>query len=47
VPSADRRAAWKRDYDAMKDVMFFDQPPTFDDILVVVADFERQFNAAT
>ena len=47
VPSAARRAAWKRDYDAMKDVMFFDAPPTFDEILVVVADFERQFNTAT
>ncbi len=47
VPSAERRAGWKRDYDAMKDVMFFDEPPTFDEILVVLAGFERQFNTAT
>ncbi len=44
VPSADRRPAWRRDYDAMKDVMFFDEPPTFDKILTVVAAFEREFN---
>ena len=44
VPPADRRAAWKRDYDAMREAMFFDQPPTFDQILAVVAAFEREFN---
>ena len=45
VPSADRRTAWKRDYDAMREAMFFGDPPTFDEILAVVADFEQQFNA--
>ncbi len=44
VPSADRRAAWKRDYDAMRESMFFGEPPTFDEILAVVATFEREFN---
>jgi hypothetical protein len=28
----------------MKEAMFFDQPPTFDQILTVVAAFERDFN---
>ena len=46
VPSADRRTAWKRDYDAMREAMFFGDPPTFDEILAVVSDFERQFNAS-
>jgi len=44
VPPADRQASWKRDYDAMREAMFFDQPPTFDQILAVVAAFEREFN---
>ena len=44
VPTSDRRAAWKRDYDAMREAMFFDEPPTFDEVLAVVAAFEREFN---
>lgn len=44
VPSTDRRSAWKRDYDVMREAMFFDEPPTFDEILTVVAAFEREFN---
>lgn len=44
VPSADRRSAWKRDYDAMRDAMFLTEPPPFDEILEVVATFEREFN---
>lgn len=31
-------------YDPMREAMFFDQPPTFDEILAVVAEFEREFN---
>jgi hypothetical protein len=45
VPAADRRAAWRRDYEAMREAMFFGDPPSFDTILAVIADFEQQFNA--
>lgn len=47
VPASNRRAAWKRDYDAMREAMFFGDPPTFDEILTVVATFEQQFNTTT
>lgn len=45
VPSGSRRVAWRRDYEAMRESMFFDEPPSFDDILDVVGEFERRFNA--
>ncbi len=44
VPGADRRAAWKRDYEAMRESMFFEEPPAFEDILAAVAAFEHEFN---
>lgn len=44
VPADERRAAWKKDYDAMREAMFFGEPPTFDEILAAVGDFERTFN---
>lgn len=46
VPAADRRKAWAEDYEAMRESMFFAEPPSFDEILTVVADFERQVNDA-
>jgi len=45
LPAADERAAWARDYDAMRETMFFSGAPSFDDILRVVGDFEQRFNA--
>lgn len=45
LPSSERRSAWKQDYDAMRESMFFGDVPTFDNILTVVAEFERRFNA--
>ena len=45
VPSGSRRVAWRRDYEAMRESMFFGEPPSFDDILDVVVEFERRFNA--
>lgn len=45
VPAADRRAQWQRDYDSMRESMFFSEAPEFDAILAVVARFEEQFNA--
>ena len=44
TPSSERRAAWKQDYDAMRESMFFGEAPTFDDILAAVAEFERRCN---
>jgi predicted nucleotidyltransferase component of viral defense system len=44
VPADDRLAGWKKDYDAMREVMFFGDPPSFKEILAVVAEFERRFN---
>ena len=45
MPPTELRSAWKQDYDAMRESMFFGEAPTFDDILTVVAAFERRFNA--
>ena len=45
VPAADRLAQWRRDYDAMRESMFFGEVPDFAEILVVVAGFEARFNA--
>ena len=44
TPPSELRTAWKQDYDAMRESMFFGEAPTFDAILTVVADFERRFN---
>lgn len=45
LPSNERRPAWKRDYDAMRETMFFGAAPEFDEILHAVGEFERRFNA--
>ncbi len=44
VPSDARRAAWKQDYEAMREAMFFGEAPALDDVLAEVASFERRFN---
>jgi hypothetical protein len=44
VPAAEHRTLWKRDYDQMREAMFFSEPPGFDEILQVVEAFEHQFN---
>lgn len=45
VPAADRLAQWRRDYDAMRESMFFGEVPDFAEILTVVSRFEEDFNA--
>lgn len=45
MPAVNLRPAWERDYAAMRETMFFGDVPRFDEILAVVEDFERQFNA--
>ncbi len=44
VPPADQIPAWRSDYQAMRDVMFFGKVPDFDEILQVIGDFARRFN---
>lgn len=44
VPAHDRRLRWRRDYDAMRESMFFGEAPSFDQILAVVSGFESTFN---
>src|SRR5712691_1959220 len=46
MPTRAHYPAWQRDYDAMREAMFFGKTPEFIEILGVVGDFERQFNAA-
>jgi hypothetical protein len=45
VPADDRRAQWRRDYDSMRESMFFGEVPEFNEILAVVAGFEDTFNS--
>lgn len=45
LPAVERQQDWKRDYEAMRETMFFGEPPQFDEILEVVGEFERRFNA--
>jgi hypothetical protein len=37
--------AWEKDYLNMRGTMFFGETPDFDEILHVVGDFQRAFNA--
>jgi hypothetical protein len=46
VPLTDQLPAWKQDYQAMREDMFFGEVPAFDEILRVVGDFEQRFNKA-
>jgi hypothetical protein len=39
------RDMWRLDYDEMAESMFYGERPAFDEILRVVADFERRFNS--
>ncbi len=44
LPVKDRMNAWKKDYDAMREAMFFGDVPDFSEILRVVGEFEKRFN---
>jgi hypothetical protein len=46
LPDTGRRQAWERDYAAMSETMFFGKSPEFEEILGVVGEFERRFNAS-
>ncbi len=44
VPLPDQTPLWKKDYEQMREAMFFGDPPSFDEILSVVNEFEKEFN---
>lgn len=44
LPYHEKRGAWSRDYDAMRETMLFGEPPEFEEIMRVVGEFEQRFN---
>lgn len=46
LPADEDIRAWKADYEAMRGAMFFEEAPPFEEILTVVAEFEKIFNSA-
>lgn len=44
IPSMEQLPDWLADYAAMREAMFFDDPPAFDEILQVVKVFQDKFN---
>ena len=46
VPVPEQLGEWRRDYEAMREEMFFDKPPAFDDMLVLIQQFEEEFNCS-
>ena len=46
IPLTEQLPAWKQDYQAMSEDMFFGEVPSFDDVVRLVGEFEKQFNAA-
>ena len=44
VPPDDQLAYWKSDYTAMKDEMFFGEPPAFDYLIQTARNFQDEFN---
>lgn len=45
LPLEEQRGVWKQDYEAMREAMIFGDAPDFAEILRLVGDFERRFNA--
>jgi hypothetical protein len=44
LPAPEQLSDWRRDYEAMRDEMFFDEPPVFEELLAEVRQFEEEFN---
>jgi len=44
VPLPDQLSEWQRDYEAMREEMFFDTPPNFAAVIEVIRQFEDEFN---
>jgi hypothetical protein len=45
APLPEREPEWRRDYEAMRGEMLAGSSPAFDDILMMIRRFEREFNA--
>jgi hypothetical protein len=46
TPDADQLPDWQRDYEAMREVMFYgEEPPQFREVLRVVTQFESKLNS--
>lgn len=46
VPLPDQLSEWQRDYEAMREEMFFNTPPNFADVIEVIHKFEEEFNSS-
>jgi hypothetical protein len=44
LPPPEQLNGWRGDYEAMRKEMFFDEPPSFDEVLAVIQQFEEAFN---
>jgi len=44
LPPPEQVSDWQRDYEAMREAMFFEEPPSFDEVLTVIRQFEEAFN---
>ena len=44
VPPPEQLSAWQQDYEAMREEMFFNEPPSFTEVMEVVRQFEEEFN---
>jgi len=44
IPLEEQLPHWRRDFDTMREAMFFREPPAFDEILRVVGGFQDGFN---
>jgi hypothetical protein len=46
LPVPEQLVDWRRDYEAMREEMFYDEPPPFDAVLATLRQFEEEFNRA-
>ena len=46
MPLRDQFPEWQRDYDAMREAMFFGATPEFIDVLMLIEKFQNKFNQA-
>lgn len=44
MPPGEQEPGWRSDYNAMREEMFFEEPPAFDEVLATVREFEEEFN---
>jgi hypothetical protein len=44
TPRPQQLADWRRDYETMRKEMFFEEPPTFEEIMTTVRQFEEEIN---